>query len=82
MYAIVDIAGQQFKVEKDQFIGTINGKISSSDDGNWFKEGGIRIELNQINPPEGEKSGIAVVKVTLPDGRVIESEDSYIPLIT
>ncbi len=69
-----------FKEVKDQLVGSGSSTITSSDDSNMFMKGGVRVKFDQMSVPSGKTVGNAIVKVHLPDGRVIESEYAYTPL--
>jgi hypothetical protein len=70
----------KFKEVKDQMIYKGTGNILSWRDGNMFLNGGIRIPFAEIATPQDKSYGTTLVKVSLPDGRVIESEFPFTPL--
>jgi len=67
---------KNFERVRGRLIYKGTGVISSWEDGNIFIGGGIRVPFEDIAAvPSDGKYGILVVKVHLPDGRVLEAED-------
>lgn len=69
----------KFKLTKGDLVYSGTGKITSWRDGNMFAGGGIKIPFEDINAGD-ENSGITLVRVSLPDGRTIESEFPFTSL--
>jgi len=65
---------------KDQLVYSGTGIISSWKDGNMFMNGGLKVPYVDIHAPADQNFGITLVKIKLPNGRVIETEEPFTSL--
>lgn len=69
---------EDYKDVKDRLVYSGNAYIDSWKDGNMFFNGGIKVPYEEIKTIESDKEfGIIYVKMTLPDGRIIEAKSDF-----
>jgi PKD repeat protein len=71
---------KNYKTINDQMLYNGRSSISSSDDGNMFMGGGIRVPFESIAQIPNKNYGRVIIKIHTPDGKIYETLDDYAPI--
>jgi PKD repeat protein len=71
---------KNYKKINDQMVYKGRSSIDSSDDGNSWMGGGIRVPFESIAQIPNKNYGRAIIKINAPNGKIYEAQDDYTPI--